>query len=214
MSLSVCTSCLARLRLSRTSTTFPSTALFAAASSFHSSAVQQNVVKKKTTVVAGARPAKLRESRSARIKKKTRERPRPPPVGERKAQRKRIVLSNTNALEIQSLEKLSVENMTNAETVGSVLAIDGPVLDQLRDAKAFKTTQNWNMFRTPSTLMRNETVECAFDMEEVESDAGSPRTLHKLIIGERASGKSIHLLQAMSMAYLKKWIVINVPDCK
>jgi len=174
------------------------------------------VVKKKTVSVQGARPPKLRQSRSARIKKKSKERPRPPPVGERKTQRKRIVLSNTNALEVQGLQKLGTGNMADAEQIGKVLVLDGPLLDQLRDAKAFKTTQNWNMFRTPSTLVRTETVEVGNDIRDVNESMKSEgaQTMHKLITGEKASGKSIHLLQAMSMAYLSKWVVINIPDCK
>lgn len=216
MSLSICTSCLARLRISTAATTLIPTASLVQTSSFHSSAVQQNVVKKKTVSVQGARPAKLRESRSARIKKKSKERPRPPPVGERRTQRKRIVLSNTNALEVQGLEKLSIENMADAKQIGKVLALDGPLLDQLRDTKAFKTTQNWNMFRTPSALVRTETVETGNDIQDVNDSVKSDeaQTMHKLITGEKASGKSIHLLQAMSMAYLSKWIVISIPDCE
>ena len=44
---------------------------------------------------------KYREAKSAKMKKKKPvDKPRPPPVGERKALRKRIVLSNLNALEV------------------------------------------------------------------------------------------------------------------
>lgn len=106
--------------------------------------------------------------------------------------------------------------MADAEQVGKVLVLDGPLLDQLRDAKAFKTTQNWNMFRTPSTLVRTETVEIGSDIQDVGESvkSGEAQTMHKLITGEKACGKSIHLLQSMSMAYLNKWIVINIPDCE
>lgn len=217
MSLSVCASCLARLRLaSKASTVLPAVShIPASASSFHSSARQQNVVKKKAVTVQGARAPKLRESRSARIVKKSKDRPKPPPVGQRRAERRRIVLSNTNALLIDDLEKLSAENMPKEEEVGQVFAIDGPVLDQLREAKAFKTTQNWNLFRTPSTLVRNETAELAEEISQINeaSQREEPVTLNKLVTGVKGTGKSVHLVQAMSMAYLNTWIVINIPDC-
>lgn len=218
MSLSICTSCLARLQISTAAV--PNLAASRIPSpfrSFHSSGVQQNVVKKKSVVVAGARAPKLRESRSARIVKKKRDRPKPPPVGQRRMERKRIVLSNTNALEVRDLDKLTVGNMADVAKVGQVLALDGPLLDQLREAKAFKTTQNWNLFRAPSTLQRKESVEVAADIQNVTQSAntgGPAATLQKLVVGDKASGKSIHLVQAMSMAYLNKWVVINVPDCK
>ncbi|KAK5076874.1 hypothetical protein LTR64_005647 [Lithohypha guttulata] len=101
--------------------------------------------------------------------------------------------------------------MSDSGRIGQVLALDGPLLDQLREAKAFKTTQNWNLFRTPSTLFRQETAELGCDIEDVNEQK---TTLKRLIVGEKMSGKSVHLLQAMSMAYLNKWMVINVPDCQ
>jgi len=218
MSLSVCTSCLARLRLTNTAATLTA-ASRAPTSSFHSSAAAQNVVKKKATNVAGARAPKLRESRSARIKKKSKDRPKPPPVGQRRTERRRIVLSNTNALQVQGLETLKVDNMADAAKIGSVLALDGPVIDQLREAKAFKTTQNWNLFRAPSTLVRSETVEVGADIQDVNEGLGDTAglgaaTMRRVVTGEKASGKSIHLLQAMSLGYLNKWVVVNVPDCE
>lgn len=215
MSTSICTTCLSRLRISTgiVSRLAATTTVIPIASSFHTSAVHQNVVKKKS----GAAPvAKFREARSAKIKRKTRDRPKPPPVGERKAQRKRIVLSNTNALEVSGLEYLNNKNMTDQEKLGQMLALEGALLDKLRDSKAFKTTQNWNMFRQPSTLMRQESIELGQDVADInasrEDQGMGPRTVHKIIDGERASGKSIHLLQAMSMGFVNDWVVINIPE--
>lgn len=127
------------------------------------------------------------------------------------------MLSNTNALQVDDLEKLTSVNMPTNDNVGEVFALDGPVLDQLREAKAFKTTQNWNMFRMPSTLVREETAHLASQISTIneftsEEDEGSI-TLNNLITGAKGTGKSIHLVQAMSMAYLNSWIVINIPDC-
>lgn len=211
MSLSVCTSCLARLRIT---STIPSLAAISqlpgSLSSFHNSVVQQNVVAKKKVVAAGARAPKLRESRSARVNKNKKDRPRPPPVGQRRAERKRIVLSNTNALPVAGLEVLSKENMTDIGKVGQMLSLDGPVLDQLREAKAFKVTQNWSLFRTPSVLIRGEGVELGADLQKATEQKA---TVRKLVVGEKASGKSVHLLHAMSMAYMNACVVVNIPDC-
>lgn len=178
---------------------------------------------------------KARQSRSARIKKKAREKVRPPAVGQRKAERSRIVLSNTNALPIGDLEKLSTlvsciepegtlkegdEADKFAQSwVGKMMTFDGPVLDQLREAKAFKTTQNWNLFRAPSTLVRAETADVVATMRYVKQsisgeEEGGPATVQRLVVGGKHSGKSIHLLQAMALAYENKWVVVNIPDCK
>lgn len=95
--------------------------------------------------------------------------------------------------------------------VGHVLGLDGVLLDQLRDSKAFKTTQNWSLFRRPATLIRQETVKIARDMEDVRI-AENAKVVKHLATGERASGKSILMLQAMSMAYMNGWVVVNVPE--
>lgn len=211
MSVSICTSCLSRLRIAGSSSTSFAATTPKAASSFHSSASRHNVVKKKSVVVKGANAPKLRQSKSAKINKKQKERPKPPPVGQRKGERRRIVLSNTNAVPVQEHAKLTKDSATETANVGQMLALDGPLLDQLREAKAFKTTQNWNLFRTPSTLFRQETSELGFDFEDVQNEKV---TVKRLVAGPKASGKSIYLLQAMSMAYLNEWVVLNVPDCK
>lgn len=115
------------------------------------------------------------------------------------------------------MDKLSTETMADESKTGHVLTLEGPLLDQLREAKAFKRTQNWNLFRNPSTLQRKESIQIGMDVNSVNEslkDGQTAKTYHRLIVGEKASGKSVHLLQAMSMAYLNKWIVINVPDGK
>ena len=150
----------------------------------------------------------FRGSQSARLKKKPRERPKLPPVGERRAQRRRIVLSNTNALAVDGMENWSMENMTDPQLVGQVAGLDGALLDQLRDAKAFKRTQNWSLFRRPATLIRNETIVIGKYMESVNDGT----TIKHLVVGERHSGKSILMLQTMCMAYMNNWIVLNVPE--
>jgi small subunit ribosomal protein S29 len=210
MSVSICAECLSRLRVS----TAPSTTRFPTqprTTSFHTSAAlfKSPLLKKKVIAQGSKSGPVLRKSQAARLKKKTRERPKLPPVGERRAQRQRIVLSNTNALSVSSLETWSKDNMTDDSHVGQVMALDGELLDQLRDSKAFKTTQNWGLFRRPATLIRKETVQLAKNMQNA---ATGKSVVKHLVTGERASGKSILMLQAMSMAYMKEWIVLNIPE--
>lgn len=152
-----------------------------------------------------------------RKKKKTVERARPPAVGERKAQRKRIVLSNPNALEVEGMQELSAETMISSHHRGSVLALPIPMLDQLRAVQAFKPKQGWSIFRRPGTVMRRDAIELgrliagiSGDFESSEKGSVSKR----LITGLKGSGKTVHLLQAMAMGFLKKWVVITVPDGK
>ena len=135
-------------------------------------------------------------------------------IGERKALRKRIVLSNTNALEVQGMDDLAVDNMADSTQLGQVLALPGDTIDQLRHLKAFKPTQNWNMFRKPGTLMRRESI--ALGRTIVDIDTGSkehrPRSARRIMAGDRNTGKSLILLQAMSMALLHNWVVIHIPE--
>lgn len=131
---------------------------------------------------------------------------------------KRVVISNVNALEVSGLEKLSPENMADAAKLGQMLALDGILLDQLRECKSFKITQNWSMFRQPSTLVRQESHELGQDIKEVtasQQDQGfGAMTVQRIVTGEKGSGKSIHLVQAQSMAFLNGWVVVPVPECR
>ena len=149
---------------------------------------------------------------------------RPPAPGERKAIRKRIVLSNTNALEVPGLQELSKENSTDEVLRSKVMALPDELVDSLRAVEAFKVNQGWSFFRKPATLIREEAFEMSRLMDEIavksldkrlegsgaEDQRG--RTIRRIIYGERAAGKSVLLLQVMSMAFLKGWIVINIPE--
>ncbi len=216
MSLSICADCLSRLRISSHLTTatlnLAAKATIIRSSPFHTSAAQyKSPLQKKKTPAGKVKEVRSRQSQSARLKKKDRERPQLPPVGERRAQRQRIVLSNTNALTVEGMQNWSKDNMLDGQCVGQVLGLDGVLLDQLRDSKAFKTTQNWNLFRRPATLIREETLLMAREMEEVKN-AEKPKIVKHLVTGERASGKSVLMLHAMSMAYMNGWLVLNVPE--
>jgi small subunit ribosomal protein S29 len=56
-------------------------------------------------------------------------------------------------------------------------------------------------------------------MEDLGSNShgngdSSSNSIRRVISGQRKSGKSVLLLQAMAMAILRKWVVINIPECK
>ena len=46
------------------------------------------------------------------------------------------------------------------------------------------------------------------------TQSSSDKVVRQVLAGGRISGKSLLLLQAMSMAYLNRWVVINIPEGK
>ena len=178
-----------------------------------SARARSSFVKKKVVAPGHKVLTPVRGQKKTFVKKKeapkTELRGKRPAPGERKAYRKRIVLSNTNALPVHGMEDLSVENMFKQESRGVVLGIPGDTVDQLRAVDAFKPTQAWGMFRRPAMLVRNETVEYAKLLEELQ---GQGKSVRRVLVGERGSGKSLIALQAMTMAFLRGWTVINVPE--
>ena len=158
-------------------------------------------------------------AKTLRLKKKGRpeKTARPPEPGERKALRKRIVLSNTNALTVRDVQPLSMamEEMQAAE----VQAIPAACIDQLRAVEAFKPKQGWSLFQTPAVLVRRQVQDLGVEMDvirgEVEVLDGkevSKKTSRKVVVGEKGAGKSVYLLQAMTMAFQRGWVVINLPE--
>jgi small subunit ribosomal protein S29 len=137
------------------------------------------------------------------------DRSRPPAPGERKAYRKRVTLSNNNALPVEGLEEMSAQTMVDPAKVGRMLALPNELVDQLRAVEAFKATQTWNMFRQPSMLQRKEARDL---VEKMQAAVGKGETLKLVISGDRLVGKSMLLLQAISYAYLNNWIVFHVPE--
>lgn len=137
-----------------------------------------------------------------------------PAQGERKAQRKRIVLSNNNALEVSSLKDLNNANVLSEANEGRMMGLSGDTVDILRDVEAFKTTQGWSLFRRPAVLMRKDAIKLAKLLNEVENSAQGQqkRTIRRVISGDRKSGKSTLVLQGLAMAYLRDWFVINLPE--
>lgn len=141
--------------------------------------------------------------------KRTPDKTKPPLPGERKAFRKRIQLSNDNALEVPGLDVLSPGNVVNPESVGKIVGLTVGVVDQLRACEAFKSSQNWSLFRSPHTLVRKETVDLANQMTNAIQNK---ETLRLVVTGGRGSGKSMIGLQALATGFLNNWVVINIPE--
>ncbi|ORY11228.1 mitochondrial ribosomal death-associated protein 3-domain-containing protein [Clohesyomyces aquaticus] len=160
----------------------------------------------------GERTLNVKKGKGARAQD-TSKRPAP---GERKAQRKRIVLSNNNALEVPTLQDLSKETVLKQENEGQVKGLPEAVVDALRAVEAFKPTQGWRLFRRPAILMRRQTMQLVELVKQVE-DAGkgaAKQTLRRVLVGERLCGKSTLLLQALTVGFLRDWVVINLPDAQ
>ncbi|KAI1368747.1 mitochondrial ribosomal death-associated protein 3-domain-containing protein [Xylaria arbuscula] len=144
-----------------------------------------------------------------RKKKKNTIQGKPPLPGERKAFRKRIQLSNDNALAVPGLDVLTPENAVDPASVGKVFGIPAEYIDHLRVLEGFKSSQNWNLFRSPHMLVRKETVDLAKQMTDA---IGKKETLRLVVTGNRGSGKSIVGLQALTTGLMNKWVVINIPE--
>ena len=110
------------------------------------------------------------------------------------------------------MQELNADNISDAELRAKVTAIPGRIVSQLRAIEAFKPVQSWALFRAPGTLMRTETLQLGKTFEDVTSKRSGRKVARKVLLGARGSGKSIHLLQAMTMAFLRGWVVINIPE--
>ncbi|EON66758.1 hypothetical protein W97_06004 [Coniosporium apollinis CBS 100218] len=165
---------------------------------------------KKKGVTFGGPPA--RGTKALRIKKTVRQSTaRPPAPGERRALRKRIVLSNTNALEVAGLRDATLDSLVDEAMVGKVVGLPGQVVDSLRVVEAFKVHQGWGLFRRPACLVRKETVEIG----RVVAEAEEQKTTRRVVLcGERNSGKSVLLLQGLAGAFMRGWVVLNFPEAK
>jgi small subunit ribosomal protein S29 len=236
MAPAVCLRSFSQLTLDRTaSTSIASRCLLAAPRTFStSSPLHKNPNQKKGGTVAapkrGVKSLNVKKGRKG-VQPDTGKRPNP---GERKALRKRIVLSNNNALEVSSLVDLEKQSVLSKKNEGQVRGLPEEVVDSLRAVDAFKPTQGWSLFRRPATLIRKETVELAALIKEAEGGpketemvedaeggaegtaveaAETPKkTIRRVIVGERMSGKSSLLLQGLAMAFVRNWVVINLPD--
>lgn len=150
------------------------------------------------------------------------------------------MLSNTNAIEVAEMEDLTremidsglrrakkpmvhgeqpLEGMVEAPVperteeerrmVGKVVGLQGETVDGLRAVEAFKTTQGWGLFRRPGLLLREESVKLTKDMVAA---AKGKESMRLVLDGPKQTGKSMMLLQSMANAFVKGWVVINIPE--
>ena len=208
-----CRGCLSRRPSTLSAPLAPSTNPSRAAP-FHTTPSLHSVFMKKKN--PNAPEIKYRRPTAFRMKrKKPVDKPRPPPPGERRALQKRIVLSNPNALEVEGLQDFSVVTMIDSKLHGSVLGLPLSMLDRLRTVQAFQPTQGWSVFRRPGTVVRSDTLEMGRTFERITNSAEDKgRSYKKIISGVKGSGKTVHLLQAMTMAFLNRWVVFTIPDGK
>lgn len=165
------------------------------------------------TKASGAKPGVHRRGGKQMKFKKQRDivRHRSPLPGERRAVRKRIVLSNNNAIRIENAPRMDERNLADPASAGLVMKLPELPIDQLRQVEAFKSSQTWGLFHSPHMLVRPETVAVCGRMLEA---AEKKETARIVIAGEARAGKSMVLLQAMTNAFLNNWVVINIPEGK
>lgn len=145
-------------------------------------------------------------------KNKPRERekgPKPAP-GERKAFRKRIVLSNNNAIPV-NLSDVGKSGFSSKENIGKVLGLDSEIVDMLRFCEAFQITQSWPFFHRPAMLIRPETIEITHRMEQARNEN---RMLRLILTGDKVVGKSMLLMQALAHAYNNGYLILHIPEAQ
>ena len=174
-----------------------------------------------STSISHAAPAEKRKAEVARrgstrlklTKKKRAKAYKVPAIGERKALRQRIVLSNTNAREVNDIDYFTP---ANAEySIGQFLRFQNDTVDGLRTLEAFRRSQGWGYFSRPACLIREETITMAEQLAKIDTakaEQGEGNTTRGLIVGPQGSGKSVLLLQAQAIAWMKKWVVISFPN--
>lgn len=170
----------------------------------------KNAHKKKPLQVIGRHIRRGRIGQNARKKREIVRFKKPAP-GERKAFRKRIVLSNNNAAPVSGLIELDSEVMTNKDNLCRMVGLPDKLIDKLRTIESFKISQPWGLFRKPHVLVRKETIQLVQRLEEA---VAQKQTLRTVLTGDKIAGKSMLLLQAQSHALLNKWVVINIPEGK
>lgn len=215
MTSAICWRCSSKARIPL----FSPTPAYHSASFTTSASVQRNpaVPSKKSTPKVLSNSSKTGSKKGEKatyLKKKVSVTPRSKKtdIGERAALRKRIILSNNNAIAVEGIPEFGLQSLGDEQLHGQVVSLTVSMVNQLRTVNAFKRTQNWGLFRNPTMLVRRETVEYGRLFKEMSEEQEARRTIRRILVGERGSGKSIILLQAMAMAFLKGWVVINLSE--
>jgi small subunit ribosomal protein S29 len=244
MASSNCWKCLARPSLTPTPSLFNASVTRTGSKAFSTTQLQLMSKLNRPSTGGPRKNEKVKGQKTLRIKKKPPPKTgKPPAPGERKAMRKRIVLSNTNALAVEGMREFDTglvgewergivreeeghdmvlegalgmvgkeegEGKNGEEVIGQVVGLQGATVDSLRAVEAFKTTQGWGLFRRPGLLVREESV--LLSRKLIQAEEGE--MLRLVIDGERGTGKSLLLLHAMATAFVRGWIVLNIPEGK
>ena len=132
-----------------------------------------------------------------------------------KAAQKPVAVSNANALAVPGVSTLSLENMVDDKSRGKVFYLPKACVEPLRAMQVFKPSQSWPMFKAPGTFMREESVELARLIRGIGGEGDMKgKSVARIVTGDKATGKSIHLTQALTMGLLNNWVVINIPEGK
>ncbi|KAK4105889.1 mitochondrial ribosomal protein [Parathielavia hyrcaniae] len=213
MSAPSCLRCLVRPSAGVTVSSLPRSSPLAVARAAPFSTTTANLRPKKEVQTGGAPKGHVRSGKMLQLGKfkkgKAGDRGRTPAPGERKAYRKRITLSNDNAIPVPWLTDLGPADLANPANTARIMALPTEVQDQLRASEAFKPTQCWGMFRKPAVLVRKETIDMANRMQNA---ADKRHTLRLVVSGDKLTGKSLMVLQAMAHAHLNNWVVIHIPE--
>ncbi|KAF2759339.1 hypothetical protein EJ05DRAFT_485368 [Pseudovirgaria hyperparasitica] len=130
---------------------------------------------------------------------------------QRRQVRRSVILTNDNALEVHGIPKLERKAIESLEIEGKMVRLMDSTVDQLRAVEAFKHNQGWKYFRHPSMIMTKAAVKMVNTLKRI-TDGVEPETVRTVVIGETTCGKSTLLLQAIAAAFLKGWIVLNLPN--
>jgi len=95
--------------------------------------------------------------------------------------------------------------------VGKVVGLTAEAVDGLRAVEGFKAGQNWSLFRRPGVLIRAESIFLSKGLLRAEKE----KTTARLVIdGKRGTGKSLMMIHRMATAFVREWLVINIPEGK
>jgi len=115
---------------------------------------------------------------------------------------------------------MTADLIGNKDAAGAMFALpsgeEDTTIDRLRALEAFQTKQHWPFFHRPCTLFRRETVEVGRLFERVMQREGTGENggvnERAILHGYHGCGRTILLLQAMTWALQKDWIVIAIPN--
>ena len=163
-----------------------------------------------------------RQGRTLHLKKNVRvSNAKPPAPGERKAVRKRIVLSNTNALEVPGLQDLTADKLERHD--GKTVVLDG-----YRGTGAGGRQSHSGRSESAGGVQAYSRMElvsetCELGERRDGEDGDRPSRMPLVKAGRRSERsysvrqvavRACSLLQAQAMAYLKGWVVVHFPEAQ